>query len=215
MKRIITIVLSIVLSFSATHIVFADESTIDGISANNSIPEELLGLDIYMSISTNGTIIFDKEAALLDNYTLEGINFVDSNIRMMNAIFSSRNLYSIYIDQNFNLVIVLPCLRANGESKIVSTWYGVTQIYLNSDEAAALYDNVSAFGSGVTIGGALGFLPQPYGTFLGILLYGMGVGTVIYGWQIKQAIDAGDGSIIMNIYIDPVTSVESVWFTAQ
>ncbi len=209
MKKWICLTIAIVMIFSSFCFSFADEQESDSsLSATTGIPEELDGLDEYLSLLFNGTIYFDEDAAVEDGYSDLAVAFVRGNILKMNELLTSKRGYSAHVDSDFNLIILGSNNRANGETKIVSTWYGVTQIYMNSDEAQLLYDTIGSYGN--TVGNIAGLIPT-IGTWMS---YYVSATTWLYRYQIQQAMSAGTG-IIMNIYIDPVTTAESIWFTAQ
>ena len=134
---------------------------------------------------------------------------VESQIASMNALVTQG---LAYIDENYSAIILLPSTRAQGESKVVTHWYGITEVYMNSDEAQDLIDSLAAVGDGATIGGLLGFLPGNLGSVLGRIVGIFSVSTLIYRWQVEQAAASGTGIIM---YIQTVESTQSIYFTSQ
>ena len=131
------------------------------------------------------------------------ITSVESQIASMNALITQG---LAYIDENYSAIILLPSTRAQGESKVV------TQVYMISDKAQDLIDSLSAVGDGATTGGLLGFLPGNLGSVLGGIAGIFGVGTLIYRWQVEQATVSATGIIM---YIQTVESTQSIYFTSQ
>lgn len=137
------------------------------------------------------------------------ITSVESQIASMNALITQG---LAYIDENYSAIILLPSTRAQGESKVVTHWYGITEVYMISDKAQDLIDSLSAVGDGATTGGLLGFLPGNLGSVLGGIAGIFGVGTLIYRWQVEQATVSATGIIM---YIQTVESTQSIYFTSQ
>lgn len=203
-RKLIAVVLILAMTLSTGIITYA--APIDE-AENTSISE----LEQFLSKDDNGLIVFDTEAALSDGFSNDIVTDVETQIASMNNLVIQG---TAYIDENYSAIILLPSTRARGESKVVTHWYGLTQVYMNSDEAQDLIDSLSAVGDGATIGSLLGFLPGNIGSVLGGIAGILGVGTLIYRWQVEQAAAPGRG-IIMNIQTNFGTSTQSIWFTSQ
>lgn len=131
LKKIIGIILSAVMIFSVPMTTYAASQT------NNNIEESIMELEEYLSLTEEGTIFFDTNEALKDGFSEEIVMAVEKNIANMNKL-ALEGLAQI--DNSFTATIYFPSTRANGESKIITHWYGTTEIYLNSDEADAFVD---------------------------------------------------------------------------
>ena len=213
MKKLMSFILALVLVFSAGSYAFAEtdeRNNIDAFFSTGEIPETLNGIDQFFTILTDGTISFDIDSALSAGYAEEDVVFVSNNIKKMNYLLTEMDGY---LTPDFSLVIPISGTRAVGESKIVTTWYGLTQVYMNSDEAQDLIDELNAVGDIIAISGFLALLPSPYSTLVGFYLYGTSMGILIYRNQVISAASAGTG-IIMNI-MDIDGENQTVWFTAQ
>jgi len=210
MKGIFSLVLATIFIISSSLTAFASTGETSNAykstdTSQVSISDKVSGLDSYMSLAENGTIIFNSTEALSDGYSNEAVSAVKSNISSMNALVVSGK---VYIDASFN-AHELPLTRA-GVSKVVTTWYGLTQIYMTSSEANQLIKNLSKIGDATTIAGAIGFIPGA--SIIGSMATVMGIGTLFYRWQVEQAAASGRG-IIMNIYT--YNGNQSIWFTSQ
>ena len=178
---------------------------------DRTVSNEVTGLDNYMSIQPNGDLALDEGAAAQAGYAEDVITAIENQINAMNvAVREGRG----YIDDEFNLVIYLPGTRAVGESKVVTTWYGLTQIYMNSDEAAQLKALVSGSSGGIeTLEDFFNLFEQ----FAEAADFISGVANIFlasYSYQISTAEAAGRG-IIMNIQRDLVYGGETIGFESQ
>lgn len=203
-RKLIAVVLTLAMTLSTGIITYA--APIDKVE-NTSISE----LEQFLTKDDNGLIVFDTEAALSAGFSSDIVTDVETQILSMNNLVIQG---TAYIDENYSAIILLPSTRARGESKVVTHWYGLTEVYMNSDEAQDLIDSLSAVGDGATIGGLLGFLPGNIGSVLGGIAGILGVGTLIYRWQVEEAAAPGRG-IIMYIQTNFGTSTQSIWFTSQ
>lgn len=200
-KRTFSVLLSLILLFAFTF------SSYTAYADNSPVPSSVSGMDDYLSLLGDGSLMFDKAAAAQAGYSSDAIAAVEKQIDNMNA--SVRNGIG-YIDSQFNLIILVPGTRAVGESKVVHTWYGLTQIYLNSDEAAELKELVATYDEiAGTIADAASDIP--------LLNYATSASSVLlysYYYQILMAEAAGRG-IIMNIQQEFVYGGQTIWFESQ
>lgn len=132
-KKIIGVILSAIMIFSVPMTTYAASQT------NNNIEESIMELEKYLSLTEEGTIFFDTNEALKDGFSEEIVMAVEKNIANMNKL-ALEGLAQI--DNSFTATIYFPSTRANGESKIITHWYGTTEIYLNSDEADAFVNTM-------------------------------------------------------------------------
>lgn len=192
--------LSITFTFNAVHADFVPYSS------------ELVGIDEYMSMSADGTVSFDEMNAKNDGYSDEAITAVSNQLAEMNNLVRQGRGY---IDDEFNLIIAGPSTRAVGESKVVTTWYGLTQIYLNSDEAAQLKEDV-----GMLTDLSMSLMEiAPYIPTIGLAIQAVSaIGYIqigLYYAQIVVAEEPGRG-IIMNVQQDIMTGGgQSIWIVSQ
>lgn len=203
-RKLIAVVLTLAMTLSTGIITYA--APIDKVE-NTSISE----LEQFLTKDDNGLIVFDTEAALSAGFSSDIVTDVETQILNMNNLVIQG---TAYIDENYSAIILLPSTRARGESKVVTHWYGLTEVYMNSDEAQDLIAALSTVGDGATIGSLLGFLPGNIGSVLGGIAGIFGVSILIYRWQVEQAAEPGRG-IIMHIQTDFGTSTQSIWFTSQ
>ncbi len=210
MRRIITLAFAMAMSMTLLSggVALADDCSIDNASSTTTaLPAGMEGLDGYISILPNGTIGFDSVSALEAGYSADAVAGVAENIQMMNGLLTADGVTGVSIGSDYSLTIVFSESRANGVSKIVTTWYGYTQIWMDSDEAQQFLNNLGTQGN---LGTVLGWIPGA--DFLAGYVSGT---AMIYSWQVQNAINAGDGSIIMHILVDPALGTQSIWFTAQ
>lgn len=203
-KKILTITLVFTMLFSTTTVIYAAP-----IESNDSI-NTVEGMDRFLQKTSNGTVVLDLEGARTAGYTETAISVVQDQIDFMNNLVVNNGAY---IDDNFNAIIYVPSTRARGETKVVTTWYGLTQIYMNSDDTQSFIKGLQAAGGASTIAGIVGFIPGSIATLLGKANWIFGVGVLMYTWQAEQAAASGRG-IIMNVYRDP-SDIESIWFESQ
>ncbi len=203
-RKLIAVVLILAMILSTGIITYA--VPIDD-AGNPSISE----LEQFLTKDDNGLMVFDAETALSNGFSNDIVADVEAQILSMNNLVIQG---IAYIDEHYSAIVILPSTRARGVSKVVTHWYGLTEVYMNSDEAQDLINSLSAVGDGATIGGLLGFLPGNIGSVLGGISGILGVGTLIYRWQVEQAAAPGRG-IIMYIQTNFGTTTQSIWFTSQ
>lgn len=204
-KKIIGVILSAVMLFSVPMTTYAASQT------NDNIEESIMELEKYLSLTDEGTIFFNTNEALKDGFSEETVMAVEKNIVYMNELALKG---VAQIDDSFTATIYFLSTRAVGESKIVTHWYGTTEIYLNSDEASDFLRTVKNHGN--VISDFSGFLevlsicvPNYYtqvaslaGSF-GVLLNSVQIS------QITNAVKPGTGIIIYvtNLPADNFSSI--------
>lgn len=220
MKEIFNIFLSAIISIAVLFSINTSAYASTDVSVYDT---SLLGLEKYIEISDSDLLIFDADSAIANGYPCETVEAIKQHISNMNLLVE---LGYAYIDQSFSAVIQLPATNkkhsgiplfrssARGESKVVTHWYGLTEIYMNSDEAQDLINALSAAGDGSTVASLLSFLPGGLGTILGSISTISGVQITLYRWQIEQAAAPGRG-IIMNVQYNFTTNDQSIWFVSQ
>lgn len=117
-----------------------------------------------MTLTTNRTIDFDGDPAIRAGIDKDIITAVRFQIDYMNHMVLTQDAY---IDDSFTLTVYFPSTRARGESKVVTHWYGLTEVYLNSTEVEELIDSFSSVGDVTSITGLVGMLPGPIASAIG------------------------------------------------
>ncbi len=197
---------AVMLSF-AIQPAFAATNTYD--EENRAISMD--GMDQFMKLTDSGTIQFDTAGALSAGYSEKSVATVSTQIDGMNQLVVNGNAS---IDDTFTATVYFMGTRAKGQSKVVTHWYGLTEVYMNSDEAAELIAGLSTVGDATTITGLVGLLPGPIASAIGGISGILGFGTMIYRWQVEAAAKPGNG-IIMNIQTNFTDGTQSIWFTSQ
>lgn len=201
-RKFISMMLSLVLIVGLAVPAFA---------AENETTTSVDGMDRFMELTASGTIFLDIEGALSAGYTEQCVAAVAAHIDSMNQLVINGNAY---IDDTFTATVYFVSPRAKGESKVVTHWYGLTQMYLNSDETEDLIDNLESAGTVFDLVSLVGWLPGSVAGAIGGLSDIFGYGTTFYLWQVENAAQAGNG-IIMNIQTDFVYGSQTIWFTSQ
>lgn len=200
-RKIVSVMLSLVLVAGLAIPAFA---------ADNHDSSSVDGMDQFMELTAEGLISFDEAAAVSSGYHVDVVTKVATYIAGMNELVMNG---VAYIDESMSAVVYLRGTRAVGESKVVYHWYGLTEIYMNSDEADDLIANLNST-TNVTNGNLATIFGAIIGGWVSYALTGMTIGLTIYRWQVEQAASYGTG-IIMYIQYDLVTSMQSIWFGPQ
>lgn len=109
------------------------------------------------------------------------------------------------LTEDFNLEILATPFSAKGVTKTVVTWYGVTQLWMNSTDTEKF---ILQLESGLRL------------ISVASNIFGGGVATIIGSVSVlnisavKSAALPGNG-IIMNIQYEPITQTNNVWFVSQ
>ena len=201
-RKFISMMLSLVLIVGLAVPAFA---------AENETTTSVDGMDRFMELTASGTIYMDVEGALSAGYTEQCVAAVVAHINSMNQLVINGNAY---IDDTFTATVYFSSPRAKGESKVVTHWYGLTEIYMNSDEADELISNLSTIGDVATVGGVFSFFSNAILGAIGNVAGIIGIGTLIYRWQVEAAAEPGTG-IIMHIQTNFVDGSQTIWFSAQ
>lgn len=192
-RKVIAFVLTVATVFSTASVTYAAPE--NGTDENSIYElEQFLGM--------NGELIeFDSESALENGFSNDVVMAVKNNITNMNALVTQG---IAYIDENYAAVILLPSTRARGESKIVSYWYGLIEIYMNSDETDALIEGLSNIGSTTSWSTMLGYLPGHLVNALSNLGGMMSLSATVSVSLIEKAAAGGNG-IIMRVHTNVIT----------
>ena len=155
-KKIISGVLITTLSCATAMPAFAQTSEAISIPTtvisetteiNYSIPQEVLGMDRFLSNSANGTINLNMDAALAAGYDANVVANVKNHLDTINEQVLAGNMV---VGENFNaysVSIVQPSVEPRGGqisetnrgySGYISTWYGALFIFFDTVETACL-----------------------------------------------------------------------------
>ena len=173
--------------------------------------QTVAGVEPYITSNENGTISLDSTAAINAGVDYAVVDAVSKNISDMNSLVLNS---AAYIDENLTLVVELASPRSGGVSKVTTTWYGLTQIYMNAADTQVFITNLSSVGDVATVGGMVGLLPGSVASVVGGISTIFGFETLLYRSQAESAAKGGNG-IIMNIQTDILTQTQSIYFTAQ
>lgn len=180
---------------------------------NEEVPKELVGMDQFILLKENKLLELDEIKAIEHGFSEEAINFVNENISKMNNLIVNHN--AVLNVENLSVSTSFSKARAVGQSKIESTWYGVTKIYMNSQETQELIQAFSNIGDVATFGGLTGFIKGSLANRISAASAIIGASATITRMQIQSA-DSGRG-IIMHISPTVVgtTVHNTVWYTSQ
>ncbi len=158
-KKMIAIGLSVALIFSSTVPAFAHSTTIeenntprvmllDADEIDTSIPTELIGMDRFLSLASDGTIQLDVSGALAAGYQekyvlgvkghLDGINeqVLDGEMSVDPTTFTAYSVNTMAARSVSNNVTFD---AGFGYTGVRSEWYGATFIYFNNVQDKVVY----------------------------------------------------------------------------
>lgn len=173
-------------------------------AAENSYSSDMVQ---YFSITAEGTIYFDELSAEEDGVGSTSIMAVREQIGKMNRLILEENAY---VTDDYSVVMYFASTRAAGEYKVVTHWYGMTEIYLNSDQAADLLDSMKTISTGSEFWDTVLSVVPGLGTSISLT----NLQTMIYRADLERA-EASKTGIIIYVYTDPSTTAQSVTFAAQ
>ena len=213
-KKLISMLLVIMMVLSYCITSLAAESQV-------KIDCHVVELEKYISKNLDGTLKFDAYSAINNGHDIQTVHFISNHIQMMNYY---SNTYGATIDDSFTLELDLSLLstsksgqrgiNAVGESKVVTHWYGLTEIYMNSDETQQLLDNLNSISDYVTVAGFIGLVPSKFQPYISGALYYTSLGLLIYKNQIQIAASSGTG-IIMYIQTNLTDGSQIIYFGPQ
>ena len=170
-------------------------------TSDTSTPAMIQGLDAYISTGVGGTFALDEESAQADGYSQEAINMVKHQLSIMNELSNSEN--SVVDPATLTVTVYQISTRARGINKYVVHWNGLTERWMDSD-------NANAYIQGLETGGNVSkFVPGWVGSM-----------TKLYSAssiaQAKQAAKPGRGIIMFTQYSTTgTTTIPTVWYGAQ
>lgn len=154
LKKLVAIVLTATMVFSIGAPAFAqtpydvsEEVMIQANDLSTSVPQELVGMDSYLSIDEDGTIALDMTSALAAGYSEIAVLGVKSHLDSINEQILTGNMV---VGENFNAYSVSLSQSSisprggsatndgNGYSGYISTWYGALFIFFDKIETIFL-----------------------------------------------------------------------------
>lgn len=209
LKKIIALVLSVVMvcSFSMTALA-------EGSQNNASIPEEVQGLDAYIHREENGTLHLDKSAALGEGYSEVVVNSIANHLDGINGLVMQGKAMT---DEQLNISIFIYGNGRAGVRKVVTYWWGQTDIYLTSDDARVIGDTFEKAGNDLAELVRIvdnGTYDEVQSYALGILA-GAGLLAFVYYYQIKSVSSNYTQGIIQQCIYNYDTGVTTVSFHPQ
>lgn len=210
MKRLISLCIALMMIIGMTY--FPVEVTAATVKTDIS----QIDMEKYFAITAKGTIEYDLDGARDDGIDEDIILFVNTQICRMNELVLAGHAY---INDNYEAVMYGVMNRAAvGENKVVTTWYGLTQLYMDSDKADALYNELSALSENLinSVNDSMynAILENSGVNVLHIAALGLSGYFGLYAWQVEQAKEPGRG-IIMNVQNDYTNQTQSIWYTSQ
>lgn len=247
-KKLVASIVTVAFAFTAVTPAFAqtapapqDEATpqvvvMDASEMDMSVPEELVGMDRFLSTDAQGCMHLDTEAALAAGYAEKAVWGVKGHLDTINEqVLAGR----IYVDSTTFVAYsaeadTLPKGRLKGNTLlgytgVLTYWYGATFIYANNKEDKFIYNSfintVSTCGAAIdylsAISDDMDMTNQPDAKYaqsaLNCLIAGaaiLGAGAYIYSTYIDTAMEAGTG-IIWLIQEDFTTGNTSWAFDEQ
>lgn len=151
-KKFIASIVTVVFAFTSVTPAFAQTVLIpqgegtpqvtmmDASEMDMSVPEELVGMDRFLSTNAQGCIQLDKEAALAAGYTEQAVLGVKEHLDSMNEQVLAGKMYidneftghGIVDPQKTKATSDLEFHYKYGYSGIETYWYGATFIYFNT-----------------------------------------------------------------------------------
>lgn len=202
MKKIISLLLACILVFSCTTAIFADTND------DYDYLEYVREMERFVGIKDGTTLVFDSEAALAAGYDKDTVDNIVRHIECMNQMITE---YGGILSEDYSVTVAIRSNRG-GVTTIEYYWWGLTKIYMNSDDTAAVISSLQAI-TGVTL--SLSDVLQA--------LISLGVNPIYGGWylytaiyiaQMKAAATSGNG-IIMNLYNDTNYNQTIIYFESQ
>lgn len=173
--------------------------------ANETDEKSIYELEQFLSMDDD-LIVFDTESALENGFSDDIVMAVNNHISDMNDWVTQG---IAYIDENYAAVILFPSTRARGESKVVSYWYGLIEVYMNSDETQALINGLSNMSDTLSWTAFLSLIPN----HLAGAISGIGGLTALSASVTRSQVEraaAGGNGIIMRIHTNVITGGQPV-----
>lgn len=174
------------------------------VGATSPEPDDVSQPDMeqYFTLTSDGLISFDTDAAANDGISQDYILFVQNNVEFMNALVLNNGAY---INSEFHAVVYpnRPLTRSvnGGVTKTEYSWDEATLIYLNSDDTNDVIANLRAGGSvSSAVGGIFGTI---YGALNSLTIAQL------------EAANRGNTGVVIKIKFNPDTGGQDVYIWSQ
>lgn len=212
-KRSCALLLSSALALTATITTVpnmtAEASTVDTQQVTQL--DQYAGLDQYIHLTEDDTVMFDTQQAELEGYDRAAIAAVQSNVDIMNTLLRQGAYWS-----NSDKTVILSGIsaRVRGVTKIEQTWDGQTRVYLNSSDTKQF---ISTWEKTLPVTSkacdVAGIVPKYGNVVQAIVCTFTGIHQLRLS-QAKVAASKGNG-IVIRITRDPIYNTEGISFSAQ
>ncbi len=191
MKKLGKGILALVLSFVLISLVSLPVSAKD--TGNEAtVPEEVAGLDQFIDREEDGTLHLDSDMALEAGYTENITNAISNHLELVNQMVLAGEAKT---DNDLNIYVISGGLIRAGVRKIVTYWWGQTDVYLASSDALIMIDTLNAAGNSLARLAEIvnnGTYDNVQNYALGILV-STGLLAFAYGYQIRTV--SGNGTL--------------------
>lgn len=181
------------------------------VGATSPEPDDVSQPDMeqYFTLTSDGLISFDTDAAANDGISQDYILFVQNNVEFMNALVLNNGAY---INSEFHAVVYpnRPLTRSvnGGVTETRYSWDGATLIYLNSDDTKALIESLE---NGEDIVTFFTDLFGPIGHLFGDIYSGLNTITIV---QLEVA-NRGNTGVVIKVKFNPDTGGQDVTIWSQ
>lgn len=156
-------------------------------------------MDAYISETEVGKLALNEVAAAEAGFSAGAVATVSHQINVMNDLLDNNVSASLGDDYSVTVSYLSP--RARGVNKVVTHWYGLTEVWMDSDKAQELIRNLE---KGQDVGSALGGI----------------AGGIIQGYfyvsaaTVRNAAAPGRGIIMYSQY-NAMAQAQNIWFASQ
>lgn len=193
-KKIFSVLLICIMTLSAIP-VYAETNS-------GYVEDSYIGLEEYISKSEEGVLVFDSEGAAKAGYDSKTISNVNLNIDTINYLVQEEGAI---LNDDFSATLYIMSARTKGVTKTVVHWYGLTEVWMNSDDTEEFIRQLEG-GAGV-----IDWLGDRFGNVVSGIVSGA---TGLYVAAVKAAAAPGNGIIMYSQY-DGTSMSTLVWFTSQ
>ncbi|GAA0807865.1 hypothetical protein GCM10008910_48700 [Faecalicatena orotica] len=208
-KKLLATLLSLVMMLSLSIPVMAEDT-----ENQVAVPNEVIGLDNYITRSQDGTLHLDSDAAISAGYTETIADAITQHLEMVNELVTSGEAIT---DNDLNIYIISGGLTRAGVRKIVTYWWGQTDVYLSSSDAMVLVRALEAAGNSLANLISIvdnGSYDNIQNAALGYLV-GAGLLAFAYGAQIRQVSGNGTAGIIQQNVLNYDTGTTVISYHPQ
>lgn len=192
-KAILSVALTVAMMFSAIP-VYANTNAV-GVEA------QYAGLEKYIVKLEEDILVFDADDAIAAGYDFEMVRYIHQNIDAMNNLIKE----GAVLNEDFSVTLYVMSARARGVTKTVVHWYGLTEVWMNSDDTNEFINALEGSGN------AGSWLSGKFGAIVDAIVHGAAALSLA---AVKAAAAPGNGIIMYSQY-DGTTLSTNVWFTSQ